>query len=375
MNEIGIPSFTLGQLGQLTGGQVCGDPELNLSGFSSDPLKANSKELCFVFTNKYLKLLNEGKLNAGAYLVPSNSNILKEVPRVLVERPKLVIKQLLELFAPKRFSYPIGVHKTAIVDPTSKIGENVKIGPNVIIGPGCSIGNNTELQAGVILGQRVSIGSDSLIKYRVVIEDSCKIGHKVIIHPGSIVGADGFSYVTEDESNLEKVRKGTKPEELQAKRQIQLKVLSAGWVEIDDEVEIGANSCIDRGTLGPTRIGKGSKIDNQVQIAHNCQIGEDCLMVGQSGLAGSVILGDRCIVAGHSGCKDNIEVPHDTIIAPASHVHKAGKPFQILGGDPAIPADEYVKREKSLRRAMREAPKLREELDELKKTVQNSTTK
>lgn len=370
MQNTQIPAFKLGQLQQITGGKLSGDPEFQLEGFSSDPLKACDKELCFVFTNKYIKLLNENKLKAGAYLVPDDVQIHVDVPRVSVKRPKLVIKQLLDLFAPKRFSFPEGVDKTASVDETATIGKNVKIGPGVFVGPACVIGDNTEIQAGAILGKNVKLGSSCLIKYRVVIEDGSKLGDRVVIHPGSVIGADGFSYITEEESNLEKVRKGAKPEELGTTRQIQLKVPSAGWVEIKDDVEIGANTCVDRGTLGPTIIGKGTKLDNQVQVAHNCNIGEDCLMIGQSALAGSVVLGDRCVVAGHSGCKDGIEIGHDTIIAAASHAHKDSEPFQILGGDPAVTAKEYIQKEKSLRKAMRETPKLRQELDELKKIVE-----
>lgn len=369
MSGFQIPSFSLGQLAQITGGELHGDPALQLSGVNPDPLKAKAGELCFVFNNKFIKLLNEGELKASAYLVPSDSNITIEAPRVAVKRPKLIIKQLLEVFAPKRFSFAVGIHPSAVIDESATLGKNVRIGPFVFIGPKSVIGDNTEIQSGVHIGQGVSIGSSCTIKPRVVIEDSTKVGNRVIIHPGTVVGADGFSYVTEEQSNLEKIQAGAKPEELEIKKQPQLKVPSAGWVEIGDDVEIGANTCIDRGTIGPTIIGNGTKIDNQVQVAHNCKIGEDCLMIGQAGLAGSVTLGDRVVIAGHSGCKDNIEIGHDTVIVAASHAHKDSAPFQILGGDPAIPAREYIQKEKSLRRALREVPKLREEVDALKKKV------
>jgi UDP-3-O-[3-hydroxymyristoyl] glucosamine N-acyltransferase len=367
MSNFQIPSFTLGQLAQITSGDLVGDPSLSLAGVSSDPLKASSNQLCLVFTPKFIKLLNEGKLNAAAYLVPTDSKITVDVPRVAVKRPKLIIKQLLEVFGPKRFSFPAGVHPSAVVDESVILGKNVKIGPHVFIGPKSEIGDNTEIQAGVVIGQSVNIGSSCLLRARVVIEDSCKIGNRVIIHPGTVIGADGFSYITEEISNLEKIQAGTKTEELEVKTQPQLKVPSAGWVEIADDVEIGANSCIDRGTIGPTSIGRGTKIDNLVQIAHNCKIGEDCLLIGQSGLAGSVTLGDRVVVAGHSGCKDNTEIGHDVVIAASSHTHKDVEPFNIMGGNPALTAKEYIQREKGIRRAMREAPKLREELEALKK--------
>ena len=369
MSDLSIPSFTLGQLAQVVSGELTGDATISLKGFSPDPLKANAEQLCFVFSPKYLKLLNEGVLKAGAYLVPTDSKVTVDVPRVAVQRPKLVIKQLLELFGPKRYSFPLGIHSSAVIDESAEIGNNVKIGPGVFVGPKSIIGDNTEIQAGTIILKGVKIGSGCLIKARVVIEDGTKIGNRVIIHPGTVIGVDGFSYVTEEVSNLEKVRAGAKPEELNLKSLPQLKVPSAGWVEIADDVEIGANTCVDRGTIGPTTIGRGTKIDNLVQIAHNCKIGEDCIMVGQSALAGSVTLGDRVVIAGHAGCKDNIEIGHDTILAASSHAHKNSPPLQILGGDPALTAKEYIQREKSIRRATRETPKLREELDELKKKL------
>lgn len=367
MSYFAIPSFTLGQLAQITGGELIGDANLTLSGVSPDPLKANSTELCLVFSNKFIKLLNEGKLKAAAYLVPIDSKILIDSPRVAVKRPKLIIKQLLEVFGPKRFSFPVGIHPSAIIDESAILGKNLKIGPQVYIGPQSEIQDNTEIQAGAVIGQKVKVGSNCLIRSRAIIEDNSKIGNRVIIHPGAVIGADGFSYITEEESNLEKIQAGAKPEELEIKKQIQLKIPACGWVEIADDVEIGANTCIDRGTIGPTQIGRGSKIDNLVQIAHNCKIGEDCLIVGQSGLAGSVILGDRVVIAGHAGCKDNIEIGHDTVIVAASHAHKNAVPFSVLGGDPAIDAREYLQREKNLRRVIREVPKIKEEIEKLKK--------
>ena len=369
MSYFPIPSFTLGQLAQITGGELIGSADLALSGVSPDPLKASSSELCLVFSNKFIKLLNEGKLKAAAYLVPSNVQISADVPRVAVKRPKLIIKQLLDVFGSKRFSFPVGIHPSAIIDETAVLGKNLKIGPHVYIGPESEIQDNTEIQAGATIGKKVKIGLACLIRSRAVIEDDCKIGNRVIIHPGAVIGSDGFSYITEEESNLEKIQAGAKPEDLEIKKQIQLKVPSCGWVEIADDVEIGANACIDRGTIGATIIGRGSKIDNLAQIAHNCKIGEDCLIIGQSGLAGSVVLGDRVVIAGHAGCKDNIEIGHDTVIVAASHAHKDAPPFSILGGDPAIDAREYMKKEKNLRRTIREVPKLREEIEKLKKAL------
>ena len=371
-NNFIIPDFTLGQLAQLTNGKLKGDPNLALSGINPNPLEAKTGELCLIFSNKFIKLLNQGMLKAGAYLVPSDSQIQVEVPRVEVKRPKLIIKQLLEVFGPKPFTLPVGIHPSAIIDQSASLGKDVRIGPLVYIGPEAVIGDRTEVQAGSIIGSKVQIGVDCLIHPRVCLQENSKIGNKVIIQGGAVIGADGFSYITEETSNLEKIQAGnqlTESTDLKNQKQAQLKVPSIGWVEIADRVEIGANTCIDRGTIGPTTIGQGTKIDNLVQIAHNCKIGENCLIIGQAGIAGSVILGDNVVIAGQSGCKDNIELRCGTVLVGASHAHKDTLPFSVIGGNPAIDVKEYIQKEKNLRRALRQIPKLKEASDLLKKEI------
>lgn len=371
MADFHIPSFKLGQLAQVTGGELNGDPALELKGFSPDPLKATSDQLCFVFRDKYIRLLNDGELSAGAYLVPTNVKITAEVPYVAVKRPKLIIKQLLEVFGPKRYSFPAEVHPSAVIDPSAKLGKNVKIGPQVFVGPNSSIGDNTELQAGVKIGKSVTLGSSCLIKYSVVIEDNTKIGNRVIIHPGTVIGGDGFSYVTEELSNLEKIQAGANPAELVG-RQKQLKVPSVGWVVLGDDVEIGANSCVDRGTLGPTIVGRGTKVDNHVQIAHNCKIGEDCLLAGHVALAGSVVWEDGVIGGGKSMCSDNLTVGHDSVLTGAAEVTNDLPPYSVVASiQPALPMRQYFSREKSVRRLIRDFPKVKLEIEELKKELKS----
>jgi UDP-3-O-[3-hydroxymyristoyl] glucosamine N-acyltransferase len=366
MSEFNIPAFKLGQLAQVVGGQLHGDADLLLEGFAADPEKAKPSELCFVFKEKYIKLLNAGKLNAGAYIVPLDIEWKLEVPHVAVKRPKLIIKQLLEVFAPKRYTFPVGIHPSAIVDPEAVLGKNVKIGPQVFVGPKTVIGDYTELQAGVKIGKFVKIGSGCQIKYSVVIEDYTRIGNKVIIHPNSVIGADGFSYVTEEDSNLEKILTGVEASSLVG-RQTHQKITSAGYVEIGDHVEIGAGSCVDRGTIGATRIGNRTKIDNQVQVAHNCIIGEDCLLAGQSALAGSVILEDGVILAGKAACADNLTVGHDSVLTATAMVVKDVAPYTIVASiQPAMPMKEFLSREKSIRRAIRDLPKIKADIEDLK---------
>ncbi len=362
-----IPPFTLSDLASLLSGQIIGDPALKLTGFNGDPLKASPTELCFIFNAKFCRLLNEGALQAGAYLVPSDFEFKVDFNGIAVDRPKLVVRTLLTHFAPKRFAPPVGVHATAVIDPSAQIGEGVRVGAHVFIGPQCTIGARSEIQAGCSLGQGVRLGEACCLKYRVVIEDFCQLGDRVIVHPGAVIGADGFSYVTAEPTNVERLIAGGQSADLAIIKQAQLKVPSVGWVEIGDDVEIGANSCIDRGSFGATIIGRGTKIDNLVQVAHNCKLGEDVLLAGQCGLAGSVTLGDRVVIAGQAGCRDNTTIGDDSLVLGASHVHKDAPAFSVLGGSPAVPAQEYIKREKSLRRVLRDVPQLKERLEALEK--------
>ncbi len=368
-----IPYFLLGPLAQLIEGELTGDPSIELKGFNPSPEKANSNEICFVFSKKYIELLNTGELKAGAYIVPLDAKITVNVARIAVKNPKLVIKKLLELFAPKRYS-PEGIHPSAVIDPSAKLGEDVKIGANVFIGPESEIGDNTQIQANVSIGAKVKIGKNCILKYNCVIEDECIIGNKVIIHPGTVIGSDGFSYVTEEETIIDKLKKSPTSvfnaeelsKDINTKPNPYLKVISAGNVVIEDNVEIGANTCIDRGTLGATFIGENTKIDNLVQIAHNCQIGKDCLLIGQCGIAGSVKIGNRTVIAGQAGCRDNITIGSDCLLMAASHVHKDIAAFSILGGTPAVSPKEYLEKEKAPKKALREINKLKKAIEELK---------
>jgi len=372
-SKIQIPSqFKLKVLAQIIDGKVIGDEELMLNGFNAEPLNATAEQLCFVFSPKYLKFLEQGKIKAGACVIPTKANVSTDISCVAVRRPKLAIRKLLELIAPKRFSPNTGIHPSAVIAPDVKLGKHVRIGAHVSIEKGSVIGDRTEIQAGCRIGAEVTIGQKCLLCSNVVVEDFCEIGNEVIIHAGAIIGSDGYSYVTEEESALDNVEISFKTAIDPSKviDQPYLKVTSAGSVQIHDKVEIGSNSCIDRGTLGPTIIGEGSKIDNLVQIAHNCKIGKNCLIAGQSSLAGSVIMEDRSIIAGASGCRDNITVGHDSVLLGASNAHKDIKPYAVMFGTPATTMEEYFAKPRKQRHALNKIPQLEAKIEQLEKQLQ-----
>lgn len=337
---------------------------LVIDSLAVSPETSTLNDLVLVFDDKYLKDLSI--IKAKAIVLPM---IAKEkarglkVPVICVRRPRLTLKKLLELFSKPRFFPESGISAKATVDKTSKIEKNCSIGAGVFVGTNCVIGENTIIHSNVYIGSNINIGNNCLIYPNVTVLDYTEIGKSVILHSGAVIGSDGYSYVTEEESNLEKAKK--KDFNFNFGRQMQYKIPSGGNVIIEDDVEIGANTCIDRGTIGPTVIGAGTKVDNLVQIAHNCKIGKDCLIVGQVGFAGSVNLGDRAVVGGQVGFADNINIGSDVIFLAKAGVHGNIPSNSVYMGYPAVPYLEYFKNEKELKRLPRKYEKLEEQIKTL----------
>ncbi len=342
--------------------------ELEIRNLAVSPEFSTTDELVLLFDQKYIK--NIMNVKAKALIIPysvKDKLPTLQIPIVWVKRPRVVMKKLLELFGQKRFFPNVGIHPSAVVDSSSKIGSNCSIGTNVFIGPDCMIGENTVIHSNVSIGAKVITGNNCIFYPNVSILDSSKIGNNVIVHSGAVIGSDGYSYVTEEESNLEKAKKGDF--NFNQDRQIQHKIPSIGNVVIEDDVEIGANACVDRGTIGSTVIGAGTKIDNLVQVAHNCKIGKDCLIVGQVGFAGSVTLGDRVIAGGQVGFADNINVGNDVIFLAKAGVHGTIPSNSIYAGMPATPYMEHIRNEKNMRRLPRKQEKLEDQVKILETKV------
>jgi UDP-3-O-[3-hydroxymyristoyl] glucosamine N-acyltransferase len=234
---------------------------------------------------------------------------------------------------------PPGIHPTAVIDPSAKLGKDVGIGPHCWIGPEAIIGEGTRIVSNVSIGANVVLGTKCLIHAGVCIGDRCEIGNRVIIQPNATIGGDGFAFVTPERGSVEDVK---------AKKQISnfnteiVRINSIGNVVIEDDVEIGSSTCIDRGTMGETRIGRGSKLDNLIQVGHNASIGQNCLVVALVGLGGSSQLGDRVVMGGQSGLPDHMSV-----------------------GDDSVPLRDALRREMSAKRL----PRMFQELKKLKQRV------
>ncbi len=350
--------------------------ELNSESFSgvvidsiaSSPEVSTTNDIVFVYDQKYIK--NFMNIKAKAVILPlvvRDKIPALPLPVIWVERPRLVLKKMLEFFQPETYKPCKGIHHSAVVDSSSKVAVNASIDSNVFIGPNSEVGENTFILPNVSIGANVKIGSNCVIYPNVSIYDYSVIGNNVIIHSNTVIGADGYSYVTEEESNLEKVRKGNPS--LNTDRQIQNKIPAIGNVVIEDDVEIGANSCVDKGTIGSTVIGAGSKIDNLVQIAHNCKVGKDCLIVGQVGFAGSVEIGNRVVVGGQVGFADNLKIGDDVVIVARSGIHSDIPDKSVYMGMPAVPYMEYFKSDKAIKRLPRKTEKLEEQVKLLEEKV------
>ena len=342
---------SLTEISKIIDGEIynAGNENLTIDNLAISPEMSCDKDLVLVFDEKYLKDL--GNIKAKAMVLPASFKEKAKsmhLPVILVTRPRLILKKLLDFYNKGVLPAKI-THPSAVIDPTSKIGKN------------CSVG------AGVCIGANAIIGDNCVLKPNCTILDGSIIGNNVIIHSGAVIGSDGYGYVTEEESNLEKAKR--RDFNFNLGRQIQHKILSIGNVIIEDDVEIGANTCVDRGTIGPTIIGAGTKVDNLVQIAHNCKIGKDCLIVGQVGLAGSVSVGDRVVVGGQCGFADNINIGDDVICVARAGVHGDIPSKSVYMGAPAVPYIEYFKNEKEIRRLPRKQEKLEEQVKALENKI------
>ena len=309
-------TFTLQELATLSGAELIGDPKLQITGAASLG-EATPGEISFFANRKYIGLLR--KTCASAIFVPPDFAEPINAAQVRVSNPTKAFEQVLLKFAPSAVTFAPGIHSTAIVDPSVQLGERVSIQPLAVIEAGTRIGDDTIVGAGSYIGHETVIGSACHIYPQVTIRERSKIGSHVIVHSGAVIGADGFGFEMVDGR--------------------QEKIQQLGIVQIDDDVEIGANTTIDRARFGRTWIQEGAKIDNLVQIAHNVVIGKNTVIAAQSGIAGSVQIGQRVLIGGQVGVIGHIEIGDNTALGAQSGISK-----NISGGawwaSPAVPLAE-----------------------------------
>jgi UDP-3-O-[3-hydroxymyristoyl] glucosamine N-acyltransferase len=308
----------LKELAEWVDGTVVGDGGIEICGVAAIE-DARAGEITFIANPKYLPKLNQ--TNASAIIV-SKEVTQADKPLLCVTNPYLAFGKVLTLFSQKPYE-PKGIDSKAWISPTAKLGKDLTLYPFVYIGDRCSIGDRVTLYPGVSVGEDSSIGEDSILHPNVSIYSGTIIGRRVILHSGVVVGSDGFGYVKEGKKNV--------------------KIPQVGKVEIEDDVEIGANTTIDRATLGKTIIRRGVKIDNLVQVAHNVTIGEDSIIVAQVGISGSTKIGNNVTLAGQVGVVGHIEIGDNVMVGAQAGVTHDLPSNQGYVGSPALPHREFLR--------------------------------
>ena len=308
----------LKELADWVGGMVVGDEEVEIAGVAAIE-EAQAGEISFIANPRYLPKLNETQASA---VIVSREITQANRPLLCTANPYLAFAKILTLYSQQPYR-PRGVDGQAWISPTSHLGKDLTIYPGVYVGDRCSIGDRVTLYPGVCVGEDSSIGDDSILHSNVSIYPKTTIGKRVILHAGVVVGSDGFGYAKEGRKNL--------------------KVPQVGRVEIEDDVEIGANTTIDRATLGRTIIQSGTKIDNLVQVAHNVVIGEDSIIVAQVGISGSTKIGSNVTIGGQVGLVGHIQIGDNVKVGAQSGVMNDLPPNQAYTGSPAIPHREFLR--------------------------------
>ncbi|MDH4223443.1 MAG: UDP-3-O-(3-hydroxymyristoyl)glucosamine N-acyltransferase [candidate division Zixibacteria bacterium] len=333
---------TLKEIADFVQGELYGNGSIKIKGVAEIE-KAQTGELTFLSNPKYKIFLERTK--ASAVIIDKKFETPK-IPSIRHDNPYYAFCKTLEFFTRKK-DYPEGVHPSAILGKNVKMGRRVHIGAYVVIQDKVSMGDRVTILSGSFVGENTVVGEDSFLYPGVTIRENCEIGKKVILHSGAVIGSDGFGYAKEDE--------------------IYHKIPQTGRVILEDYVEIGANTTIDRATLGETRIGKGTKIDNLVQIAHNVSIGENSVIAGQAGISGSTKIGKNVTIAGQVGIIGHIKVGDNVIAGAQSGITKSVAPYTVISG---YPAREH-KKAKKIEACISLLPFYVKKIRELEKKIKN----
>ncbi len=345
--------MTVKDIADLLGGEVLGDEAVVITGIASMQ-EAEKGELTFLTNPRYRRLFSETKASA---IITLRDVTCCGKTLIRVDDPSSALVKLVDKFYPSRIVHPEGKHSTAIIAKSATIGSGVSIGAYTVIEEDVTIGDNTKIYPGCYVGRGVKIGKDSLLYANISIREGAILGNRVLIQSGSVIGSDGFGFITKDQKHK--------------------RIPQIGIVEIEDDVEIGANVAIDRARLGRTVIGKGTKIDNLVHIAHNVKIGKNCLIIAQVGMSGSSAIGNNVIMAGKSGTVGHVSVGDNTIVAGKSGVTKDIPKNSCVWGFPARPlsiakrVDVYTQKLPDIYNTVKELKKKVEQLEDHGKTKNN----
>jgi len=335
-----MATATLRELAELVGGRVIGDPELQVGRLTSID-QAGAGDITFVSKPKYLKLLAQSRATA----VMVNEEVPAPMALIVCPNPYLAFARVLQRLHVERPASR-GVMTGALVDPSARLAEGVTVYPGCVVGARVEIGSGTILYPNVVIYDDVRIGRDCTLHAGAVVREECRLGDRVILQPSAVIGSDGFGFAPDGERYE--------------------KIPQVGIVVIEDDVEIGAASCIDRAALGETRVKQGVKLDNLVQIAHNVVVGEHTVMASQVGIAGSTVIGRHCTFGGQAGTAGHIRIGDNLTVGGRGGLTGSIEGNQVVSGTPAMPHKEWLKASMSFARL----PGMRKELNRLKQQIE-----
>jgi UDP-3-O-[3-hydroxymyristoyl] glucosamine N-acyltransferase len=336
---------SLKEIADFIGGKITGNEELEINNLAKIE-EAEPGDLTFLYLSHYEKFFPVTKA-AAVIVKPGFDKSREDISYIEVKDPNKAFFKLIRKFFPP--SFPLdGVDSTAFVHPEAVLGENVSLGRNVVISENCRIGNNVRIFHNSVILQDVEIGDDCLIFQNVSIREKCKIGNRVIIHPGTVIGSDGFGFEPDEEGKFHKIPQ-------------------IGNVIIEDDVELGSNVSVDRASIGSTVIQKGVKVDNLVQIAHNVIIGENTIISAQAGISGSTKVGKNCFILGQAGLTGHIEIADNVILIAQSGVSKSITKAGTYFGYPA----KDIKTAYKLESHIRNLPDYVTRISELENEIKN----
>jgi UDP-3-O-[3-hydroxymyristoyl] glucosamine N-acyltransferase len=328
----------LSELANLTSARLDEDSgDLEITGAAGLD-EAQAGDISFLANPRYTPKVNSTR--ASAIYLAEGAPVERKIPVLRAANPYLAYTRALRLFHPEP-EFTLFIHETAVIDPSAEVAENVSIAAGVVVGPRCRIAAGVHIHANATIYEDVSIGAGSTIHSGAVIRERSSLGERVVIHNNVVVGCDGFGYAKDEAKSW-------------------LKIPQTGRVVIEDDVEIGAGTTIDRASVGESRIGRGTKIDNLVQIGHSCTVGEDTLLCAQVGLAGSSHIGSRVILAGQAGVAGHLTIGDDVVLtakSATSHDVPAGK---VISGIPAFDNRDWLRSTAAFRRLGEMQRKLRE---------------
>ena len=341
-----MPEFTLGEIAKKINGWVKGDSNVVITGVAGLE-EAKNGDISFVANRRYLNRIASTK--AAAVIVGEGNGAIPEDKNYLVvENPYLSFLMTVELFYPQNNNFTPSIHPSAAIDPSAKIGERVYIGALVVVGAGSQIGNDVILQARSYVGERVIIGESTRVMPGAIILNDVVIGKRCLFQSGCVLGSDGFGFVCDNNG-------------------IQQKIPQVSGLIIGDDVEIGANCTIDRGTLSPTRIGNGVKMDNLVHLAHNVEIGDHSLIVAQVGISGSTKIGKSVVLAGQAGIGGHLRIGDRVKVGAQAGVTKSVPQGMEVSGYPARPHGEALRSQALLSRLPKVIDQIKDLMSRIKK--------